>query len=335
MVYIGIDLGTTYSCVAIVENGRPVAIHNDDGRNTLPSVVAFGDIEILVGNPALKCDTDMANILYGGQDFDSRIMKFVIDEFNKSSPDYDVYKRPRLLKRLRIECREAKESLSFSNNTVNIHLDINDDLEINVILAKEKFNELCSDLFERAMMFVDRALNMAKLSPEKIDYVILVGGSTRIPQIEQNIRNKFRNSKIQFDINPDEAIALGAAIIADALEKGIGTPLINDTINNSHKILFYRSDPPEWRQYASVAYFKDKLYYLGGESPKSKEDTNQVDKNEHDFRSIELVWDILYFLSELNKTIGQTAHSSARLPVSLKDLLVRISAIRHGLESVI
>ncbi|PAV62031.1 hypothetical protein WR25_00549 [Diploscapter pachys] len=66
MVYIGIDLGTTYSCVAIVENGRPVAIHNDDGRRTVPSVVAFTDKEILVGNTALEYTSDFSRVLYGG-----------------------------------------------------------------------------------------------------------------------------------------------------------------------------------------------------------------------------------------------------------------------------
>ncbi|PAV76915.1 hypothetical protein WR25_23671 [Diploscapter pachys] len=65
MVYIGIDLGTTYSCVAIVEDGRPVALHNDyNGRNILPSVVAVSDDEILVGNPALNCNTELSNVLY-------------------------------------------------------------------------------------------------------------------------------------------------------------------------------------------------------------------------------------------------------------------------------
>ena len=64
----------------------------------------------------------MKNI--GGQDFDSRIMKYVIDEFTKSSPNYDIYKKPKLLKRLRIECRKAKESLSFSSNSVNVHVRI-------------------------------------------------------------------------------------------------------------------------------------------------------------------------------------------------------------------
>ncbi|PAV80606.1 hypothetical protein WR25_19716 [Diploscapter pachys] len=63
MVYIGIDLGTTYSCVSVIENGKPKAIHHDDGRNIVPSVVAYG-AEILVGNPALNSNIDMSNILY-------------------------------------------------------------------------------------------------------------------------------------------------------------------------------------------------------------------------------------------------------------------------------
>ncbi|PAV74933.1 hypothetical protein WR25_14159 [Diploscapter pachys] len=373
MVYIGIDLGTTYSCVAIVENCRPVAIHNDDGRNTLPSVVAFNGNEILVGNLALDCNTDMGNILYDSKRLigwhvlsdlpiadDRQLWTFNADTKKKykgqkvieavvtvpamfhpdqitatkkaielaglklkcllQEPtaaaiayndrvqlgnskllvfdlggDYDIYKKPKLLKRLRVECRKAKESLSSSNDSVNVHLDINDDLEINVRLTKEKFNELCSDLFERAMTFVDRALNTAQLSPEKIDHVILVGGSTRIPKVEQNIKNKFRNSNIQFDINPDEAVAYGAAIIADALEKGISMPLITNTmneltpnINNSQidennssndplEVLFYCPVPSEWRMDASVAYFKDKLYYLGGLDPEKEKKTNCVD----------------------------------------------------------
>ncbi|PAV73301.1 hypothetical protein WR25_18882 [Diploscapter pachys] len=63
MVYIGIDLGTTYSCVSVIENGKPKAIHHDDGKNIVPSVVAYG-AEILIGNPALDAPTDMSNILY-------------------------------------------------------------------------------------------------------------------------------------------------------------------------------------------------------------------------------------------------------------------------------
>ncbi|PAV92064.1 hypothetical protein WR25_03039 [Diploscapter pachys] len=63
MVYIGIDLGTTYSCVSVIENGKPKAIHHDDGKNIVPSVVAYG-AEILVGNPALNSNIDLSNVLY-------------------------------------------------------------------------------------------------------------------------------------------------------------------------------------------------------------------------------------------------------------------------------
>ncbi|PAV80124.1 hypothetical protein WR25_24736 [Diploscapter pachys] len=297
MVYIGIDLGTTYSCVAIVENSRPVAIHNADdskrliGWHVLHDLPIAEDRQLWTFNAAtrnncagyilnrgtlnerfIRPEEVSAEILksmkaraekYTSQKVIEAVvtvpamfnsdqimatkkaielaglkLRYLLQEptaaaiaYNEKKKlgnskllvfdlggDYDIYKKPKLLKRLRIECRKAKESLSFSNNPVNVHLDINDNLEINVKLTKEKLHELCSDLFEKAMIFVDRALNMAQLSPEKIDHVILVGGSTRIPQIEQNIRNKFPNSKIQFDINPDEAIAHGAAIIADALE---------------------------------------------------------------------------------------------------------------------
>ncbi|PAV58618.1 hypothetical protein WR25_06137 [Diploscapter pachys] len=65
MVYIGIDLGTTYSCVSVIEDGKPVVIFSDDGKPIIPSVVAYCDIELLVGNPALAANTDISNVLYG------------------------------------------------------------------------------------------------------------------------------------------------------------------------------------------------------------------------------------------------------------------------------
>ena len=115
-----------------------------------------------------------------------------------------------------------------------IQLDINDDVAINVQLSIEKFNELCRDLFDKAMTLVDRAINdMARISSNQLNYVvrtleiknqknniiqILVGGSTRIPEIRQRLENKFGKDKLKFDINPDEAVAFGAAIAANIPE---------------------------------------------------------------------------------------------------------------------
>ncbi|PAV65825.1 hypothetical protein WR25_13502 [Diploscapter pachys] len=245
MVYIGIDLGTTYSCVSVIENGNPKAIHHDDGKNIVPSVVAYG-AEILVGNPALNSNIDMSNVLYGtldvsilemignnvdviavtgdihlgGQDVDGRIMKYALTEFKKGS-SYDIYKRPRLIRKLRTQCREAKEFLSNNIEQTNILMEINDEVNLKVPLTKSQLNQLCSDLFTKAIRQVDLALNTAQMTSNDIDYVILVGGSARIPRIRELLTEKFGRDKIKLDLNPDEIVSHGAAIIANAIQISI------------------------------------------------------------------------------------------------------------------
>ena len=114
-------------------------------------------------------------------------------------------------------------------------MDINDEREVSVELTKAKFNELCNELFNKSMELVDKGLNTARISPEQLDHVvilifvfsnqikssslqILVGGSIRIPKIQEFLSYKFGPTKLKFNLNPDEAVAHGAAIIANALE---------------------------------------------------------------------------------------------------------------------
>ena len=114
-------------------------------------------------------------------------------------------------------------------------MDINDEREVNVELTKIKFNELCNEIFSKSMELVDKGLKTARISSEQLDHVvilnfmsnnqikssslqILVGGSTRIPTIQKRLMDKFGPTNLKFDLNPDEAIAYGAAIIANALE---------------------------------------------------------------------------------------------------------------------
>ena len=127
--------------------------------------------------------------ILGGQDFDNRIIEYVIDEFYKSSSSkYDIFKKPRTLKRLRQVCIQAKESLSNNINSYDVYvsmiyhtwemfaylqLEIDDDNEIRVALTREKLNELCIDLFEEAVRYVDRVLDMIKLTVDQIDHVVM------------------------------------------------------------------------------------------------------------------------------------------------------------------
>ncbi|PAV65015.1 hypothetical protein WR25_08342 [Diploscapter pachys] len=411
MVYIGIDLGTAYSCVSVIEDGKPVMIFSDDGKFIIPSAVAYCGTEILVGNPALIAATDISNVLYdskrligynvlngaflpdeksflpfrvetrnrvvgyvlnagqpnerflrpedvsaeilkklktiaerylpekemagavvtvpaffnndqinatkraiqmagldlkylleeptaaaiayynkmkitgstimvfdlgggtldisiveiknekfdvksvcgdahlGGQNFDERIMKYVIEEIKKSN-NYDISQQPNLMKQLRRACKEAKESLSFQMESWNVKLDINGDTSVNVEISRSNFNQLCEDLFDKAMKMVELALRTAQILTEQIDNVILVGGSTRIPKIQELLSHKFGQTKLRYNANPEEAVAHGAAIIADALEKGVETPLINNAVNelpwnNNDLQIGYNANPEE------------------------------------------------------------------------------------------
>ncbi|PAV83425.1 hypothetical protein WR25_16137 isoform B [Diploscapter pachys] len=154
----------------------------------------------------------------GGQDFDERIMKYVIEEIKKSN-NYDMSQQPDLVRRLRRACKEAKRSLSFQmESSCNFSLDTNDNAIVNVKISRSNFNQLCEDLFDKAMKMVERALRNAQISAEQIDNVILAGGSTRIPKIQELLSHKFGQTKLRYNANPEMAVAHGAAIIADALE---------------------------------------------------------------------------------------------------------------------
>ncbi|PAV73480.1 hypothetical protein WR25_26646 [Diploscapter pachys] len=153
----------------------------------------------------------------GGQDFDEKIMKYVIEKIKKSF-NHDMLQQPTLMKRLRQVCKKAKESLSLQMESYNLNLDIDDDTIVNVKISQSNFNQLCDDLFDRAMRMVELALRTAQISAEQIDNVILVGGSTRILKIQELLSDKFGQTKLRYNANPDEAVAHGAAIIANALE---------------------------------------------------------------------------------------------------------------------
>lgn len=344
---IGIDLGTTNSCVAFLEGGKPVVIANKEGNRTTPSVVAYTDKgEILVGENAkrqavtnkntvssakrkmgtsetfdidgkkytpqqisaqvlmkLKADAESflgetvtkavitvpayfndaerqatkdagkiagleverivneptaaalaygldkqdklqtilvydlgggtfdvsilelgdgifevkstsGNNRLGGDDFDNRIMDYLVEEFKKME-DIDLSKDKMAMQRLKDAAEKAKKDLSgMASTQINlpfisqkesgpVHLDIN--------LTKAKFEDLCRDLFDSTLEPVRKALKDAKLDKNKIDQVILVGGSTRIPYIQELVERELGKAPNK-GVNPDEVVAMGAAI---------------------------------------------------------------------------------------------------------------------------
>ncbi|HHX01474.1 MAG TPA: molecular chaperone DnaK [Firmicutes bacterium] len=171
----------------------------------------------------------------GGDDFDERIVRYLIDEFRKET-GVDLSKDKMAMQRLREAAEKAKIELSgLPQTNVNLPFISASDagpLHMDITITRAKFNELTADLVEATMGPLRRALDDAGLQPGDIDRVILVGGSTRIPAVQEAIKNIMGKEPYK-GINPDECVAMGAAIQAGVLsgefEKGQGLVLVDVT----------------------------------------------------------------------------------------------------------
>ncbi len=359
---IGIDLGTTNSCVAIMEGGEPKVIPNPEGGRTTPSVVAFKDGEIQVGEVAKrqlvtnpdtvssvkrkmgtkeklsannreytpqeisamilqnlkktaesylgqevndavitvpayfndaerqatkdagkiaglnvqriineptaaalaygidKQDKDQTILVYdlgggtfdvsilelsegtfevistagnnrlGGDDFDDRIIDYLVDEFKKEN-GVDLRKDKMAMQRVKDAAEKAKKDLSgVTKTTISLpYITVSNDgpVHLDMSLTRAKFNELTSDLVEKTMGPVRRALKDAKMTKNDIHQVLLVGGSTRTPAVVDAIKDELGKEPNK-GINPDEVVAMGAAIQAGVLSGDVKDVLLLD-----------------------------------------------------------------------------------------------------------
>jgi heat shock protein 1/8 len=147
----------------------------------------------------------------GGEDFDNLVVDWAADEFRRKSK-IDIKENPRALRRLRTACERAKRILSSSTQaTIEVDsLAEGEDFSIN--LTRAKFESLCDALFRKCMGPVEQVIKDSKISKEKIHDVVLVGGSSRIPRVQQLLRDFFNGKELCQSINPDEAVAYGAAV---------------------------------------------------------------------------------------------------------------------------
>lgn len=152
----------------------------------------------------------------GGEDFDNNMMRYFVDMLNKKK-NVDVSKDQKALARLRKACEAAKRQLS-SHPEARVEVDsLTEGFDFSEKITRAKFEELNMDLFKGTLTPVQRVLEDAKLKKSDIDEIVLVGGSTRVPKVQQLIRDFFGGKEPNRGINPDEAVAYGAAVQAAVL----------------------------------------------------------------------------------------------------------------------
>ncbi|XP_050426766.1 heat shock protein 68-like [Adelges cooleyi] len=152
----------------------------------------------------------------GGEDFDNRLVSNLAEEFKRKFKK-DVKSNPRALRRLRTAAERAKRTLSTSSEAT-IEIDaLVEGIDFYTRVSRARFEELCADLFRSTLQPVEKALADAKLDKGAIHDVVLVGGSTRIPKIQNLLQNYFCGKSLNLSINPDEAVAYGAAVQAAIL----------------------------------------------------------------------------------------------------------------------
>ncbi len=186
------------------------------------------DVSILeLGDGVFEVKSTSGNNKLGGDDFDKRIMDYLVEQFKKEN-NIDLSKDKMAMQRIKDAAEKAKKDLS-GVTTTQISLPFlsqgeEGPLHLEMSLTRAKFEELCHDLFESTLEPVRKAMKDAKLSKNDIDKVILVGGSTRIPKVQEIIKNELGKEPSK-GVNPDEVVAMGAAI-----QGGVLTGEVNDIV---------------------------------------------------------------------------------------------------------
>ena len=189
------------------------------------------DVSILeVGDGVVEVLSTTGDTHLGGDDFDKKIVDWLADEFNRNE-GIDLRKDKQALQRLTESAEKAKIELSGATQTsINlpfITADQNGPKHIDMTLTRAQFEQMCSDLLDRCQVPVEAALKDAKLSSSDIDEVILVGGSTRIPAV-QDLVKKITGKEPNQGVNPDEVVAMGAAIQGGVLAGEVKDVLLLD-----------------------------------------------------------------------------------------------------------
>jgi heat shock 70kDa protein 1/2/6/8 len=200
-----------------------------EGRNVLVFDLGGGTLDITLLNIDPGLDVGMA--VFGvkavagdthlcGADFDNEMVKHSLREFIRKHENMGIRSNQKALRRLRTACERAKRMLSSTTQTTIDVDSLHEGIDFSTTITRSRFEELNKDLFGRCMNALEKCLQDAKMDKSAVHDVVLVGGSTRIPKVQSMLREFFNEKEPSRTINPDEAVAYGAAIHAFVLSGG-------------------------------------------------------------------------------------------------------------------
>ena len=162
-------------------------------------------------------------VTYLGEDFDSALVNYCVQEFTKKNRGADVASNARAMRRLRTACERAKRTLS-SSTQAQVEIDaLHDGTDFQITITRAKFEALCEPLFRRCITPIEQVLRDSRTAKERVDEIVMVGGSSRIPKIREMVTSFFNGKRLNDSVHPDEAVAYGAAVQAHILTSKSGT----------------------------------------------------------------------------------------------------------------
>merc|ERR1712137_153255 len=213
------------NCLRIINEPTAAAIAYglDKGTSTEKNVLIFDlgggtfDVSLLtIEEGIFEVKATAGDTHLGGEDFDNRLVNHFVQEFKRKHKK-DLTSNARALRRLRTACERAKRTLSSSAQT-SIEIDsLYEGVDFYTSITRARFEELCQDLFRSTIDPVEKVLRDAKVDKSLVHEIVLVGGSTRIPKVQKLVSDFFNGKEPSKSINPDEAVAYGAAVQAAIL----------------------------------------------------------------------------------------------------------------------
>merc|ERR1711957_110335 len=228
------DAGTIsyFNVLRIINEPTAAAIAYGLERNILIYDMGGGtfDVSLLtIEDGIFEVKATAGDTHLGGEDFDNRIVDFCMQDFKRKNRGKDLAGNNRALRRLRTQCERAKRTLS-SSTQATIEIDsLFDGIDYSCSLSRARFEELNMDYFRNSMGPVEKCLKDSGIDKRNVHEVVLVGGSTRIPKVQSMLQEFFNGKEPNRSINPDEAVAYGAAVQA-AILTGEGSSVVQDLL---------------------------------------------------------------------------------------------------------